>query len=146
MKLDHLAKYAPIALAMLRIVTALLFLEHGTQKLFGFPVMSGRGEGGPPPGGGGPGGMILTLMQIAGPLEGIGGLAILFGLFTRPVAFILAGEAAVIYWLAHVPMGGLFPIFNDGEAAVLFCFIFLYLFFAGPGVWSLDGLIGRKPS
>ena len=145
MKLDHLAKYAPIALAVLRIVTALLFLEHGTQKLFGFPAMqiSGGGRGGPPPGGG-PGELMLTLMTIAGPIEGIGGLAMLLGLFTRPVAFIIAGETAVVYWLAHFPRGGFFPMFNGGEAAIMFCFVFLYICFAGPGAWSLDGLFGRR--
>ena len=138
MKVDNLAKYAPIALAVLRIVTALLFLEHGTQKLFGFPAMHATG-GGPPPGGG-PSEMMLILMKIAGPLEGIGGLAMLLGVFTRPVAFILAGETAVIYWLAHVPRGGFFPIFNGGEPAIMFCFVFLYLLFAGPGSWSIDGI------
>jgi len=145
MKLDNLAKYAPLALAVLRIVTALVFIEHGTQKLFGFPMMPrpGGGSGGPPPGGG-PGDFMLTLIKIAGPLESIGGLAVLLGLFTRPAAFILAGECAVIYWMAHVPRGGFFPLLNGGESAVLFCFVFLYLFFAGPGLWSLDGLIGRR--
>ena len=149
MKLDQLAKHAPLALALLRIVTALLFLEHGTQKLFGFPAMQmpaggqGGAPGGPPPGGG-PSELMMTLMHIAGPIEGIGGLAMLLGLFTRPVAFIIAGETAVIYWLAHFPRGGFYPMFNGGEAAIMFCFVFLYIFFAGPGIWSLDGLFGKR--
>jgi len=145
MNFDGLNKYAPAALGLLRIVTALVFLQHGTQKLLGFPARQMAGGGGPPPGGG-PSEMMLTLMHIAGPLELIGGLAILFGLFSRPVAFILAGECAVIYWIAHVPMGGMFPLLNGGESAVMFCFVFLYIFFAGPGAWSLDGLMGRRPA
>ena len=139
MNFDNLTKYAPVALAVLRIVTALVFIEHGTQKLFHFPEMQRMGGGGGPPGGGGgPDATMMMLMAIAGPLELIGGLAILLGLFTRYVAFILAGECAVIYWMVHVPHGGIFPLLNGGEAAVLFCFVFLYLFFAGPGAWSVD--------
>ena len=138
MNLDKLTKYAPIALALLRIVTALVFIEHGTQKLFHFPEMQ-RPAGAPPGGGGGPDATMMLLMTIAGPLELIGGLAVLFGVFSRYVAIILAGECAVIYWIAHVPRGGIFPVLNGGESAVLFCFIFLYIFFAGPGAWSIDG-------
>ncbi|HVW92405.1 MAG TPA: DoxX family protein [Devosia sp.] len=137
MNLDNLAKYAPVALAVLRIVTALVFLEHGTQKLFDFPAFPARPGGGGPPGGPDP--LMFTLMKIAGPLETIGGLGMLVGLLTRPIAFILAGECAVIYWIAHVPHGGIYPLLNGGESAVLFCFIFLYIFFAGPGAWSIDG-------
>lgn len=140
MNLDNLTKYAPIALAVLRIVTALVFIEHGTQKLFDFPAFPVRAGGGPPGGGGGPDPMMATLLKIAGPLELIGGLAVLVGFLSRPVAFILAGECAVIFWIAHVPRGGIFPLLNGGESAVLFCFIFLYIFFAGPGVWSVDGM------
>jgi putative oxidoreductase len=130
MNFDWLNRYAPQALAVLRIVTALLFIAHGTQKLFGFPA-SGMpmGEGGLPP-----------LMLIAGILEVVGGLAILVGFLTRPVAFILAGEMAVAYWIVHVPMGGFFPVSNGGDGAVLFCFVFLYLVFAGPGAWSVDAM------
>ena len=145
MNFDGLNRFAPTALAALRIVTALLFIEHGTQKLFGFPAMRMAG-GGAPPAGGGPSELMLTLMHIAGPLEVIGGLAVLLGLLSRPAAFILAGECAVIYWLAHVPMGGFFPLLNGGESAILFCFVFLYIFFAGPGAWSLDGLWASKPT
>lgn len=145
--MNNLIRYAPVALAVLRIVTALLFLEHGTQKIFGFPAMQSFGA--PPDagaeGGGAPGGM-MTMMMLAGWLEIVGGLAIIFGLLTRPVAFILAGEMAVAYWLVHVGMGGFFPINNGGEAAIMFCFVFLYLVFAGPGAWALDNMLGRGKS
>ena len=126
-------RYAPIALAVLRIVVALLFIEHGTQKLFGFPAMQ-------MPGGGAPGGVggLPPIMLVAGILELVGGLAILVGFMTRPVAFVLAGEMAVAYWIAHAPMS-MFPVSNFGEAAILFCFAFLYFVFAGPGAWSIDG-------
>ncbi len=144
--MTNLTRYAPVALAVLRIVVALLFIEHGTQKLFGFPAMQSFG---PPPdaaGDGaaaGAGGMMMTMMLVAGWLELVGGLAILVGFFTRPIAFVLAGEMAVAYWLAHVGMGGFFPINNGGEAAIMFCFVFLYLVFAGPGAFSIDGARNR---
>jgi putative oxidoreductase len=134
MNLDSLTRYAPIGLALLRIVAALLFIEYGTQKFFDFPA-SGR------PGGGG----IPPLFMLAGLIEIIGGLLVLVGLFTRYAAFIMSGEMAIAFWLAHV--GGshsIFPIQNHGEAAVLFCFIFLYIFLAGPGAWSVDGQ--RRPA
>ena len=124
---DKLSKYQPQALAVLRIVTALLFMGHGVQKLFAFPAS----QMGPVE--------LFSLFGLAALLEIFGGLAILLGFFTRPVAFILAGEMAYAYWMMHVPMGGLLPIGNGGDAAVLFCFAFLYLVFAGPGTWSIDG-------
>lgn len=127
-----LSKYEPYALAILRIVTALLFIEHGTAKLFGFPPMHMPGDANP--GGGG----LPPLMLIGGLLEVFGGLAILFGFLTRPVAFLLSGEMAVAYWMMHVPSGGMFPLSNGGDSAILFCFVFLYLVFAGPGAWSVD--------
>ncbi len=134
MNLDALAKYAPIALALLRIVAALLFIEHGTQKLFDFPA-SGRP---------GPAGGLPPLLLAAALIEVVGGVLLLVGLFTRYAAFIMSGEMAVAYWTGHVPHGGLFPLQNFGEAAVLFCFIFLYLVFAGPGAFSLDGVRSRR--
>jgi putative oxidoreductase len=129
--LDSLDRYSPHALAVLRIVAALIFMEHGTQKLFGFPAAS---EGGQPP--------LLSLLGIGGVLEFVGGLFILVGLFTRPVAFLLAGEMAVAYWLFHAPRS-FFPVLNGGDAAILYCFVFLLLVFAGPGAWSLDAARAR---
>ena len=136
--MNALSKYAPHALAVLRIVTALLFIEHGTAKLFGFPAMQMAGDA--------PAGGLPPLMLIGGILEVFGGLAILVGFLTRPVAFILAGEMAVAYWMMHVPSGGFFPLTNGGDSAVLFCFVFLYLVFAGPGAWSVDGLRASRAS
>ena len=128
-----LSRFQPHALAVLRIVTALLFIAHGTQKLFGFPAA----EGAPP------GTMsLLSLFGAAGILEVVGGLAILLGLFTRPVAFILCGQMAVAYWMFHAP-GSMYPVLNGGDAAILFCFVFFYLVFAGAGAFSVDGLRRR---
>lgn len=127
MNSETLSRYQPQALAVLRIVTALLFIAHGTQKLLGFPanpMMPGTVD-------------YFSLMGLAGVLEVFGGLAILVGFFTRPVAFVLSGQMAVAYWMAHAP-ANFFPSNNGGEPAILFCFIFLYLVFAGPGAWSVD--------
>ena len=120
---DRLSAYAPQALAVLRIVAALLFIAHGTQKLFGFPA----GFPGP----------LEGLMLVAGIIELVAGLLILVGFFTRPAAFIASGMMAVAYWMAHAP-ASFFPTVNGGDAAVLFCFVFLYLVFAGPGAWSVN--------
>ena len=137
MNLEVLDRYQPQALAVLRIVTALAFMAHGTQKMFGFPASQM----------GGGGFVLFSLMGLAAVLEVFGGLAILAGFLTRPVAFVLAGEMAYAYWLMHVPMGGnIIPVANGGDAAVLFCFVFLYLVFAGPGAWSADGLRAAKPA
>lgn len=124
--MPDLSVWAPRALAVLRIVTALLFIEHGSQKLFNFP----------------PGehfvGFDPTVVPFwAGVLEFFGGLLVLLGLLTRPAAFVLSGEMAVAYWMAHAPQSP-FPALNGGDAAILFCFVFLYLVFAGPGAWSFD--------
>lgn len=113
------------ALAALRIVTALLFLQHGTGKILGFPMSS---MAFPPP---------WTLFWVAGWLELIGALLLLIGLFTRPAAFLLAGEMAIAYWMIHAPES-FFPIINRGETAILFCFIFLLFVATGPGAWSVD--------
>ena len=126
---DTLAPWAPRVLSLLRIVAALIFLLHGTQKLLGIPPH-------PNPAG------ITTLSWIAAWLELVGGPLLLLGLFTRPVAFILSGEMAFAYWLSHAPRH-LYPTVNGGDAAILYCFVFLYLVFAGPGPWSLDALMGR---
>ena len=117
---DQLDRYSPYMLAVLRIVTALIFIEHGTQKLFGFPPSPNP----PPP--------LFSLFGLAGVLEILGGLLVLLGLYTRPVAFILAGQMAVAYFMGHLPEG-FFPVNNGGDAAILYCFVFLYLVFAGPG-------------
>lgn len=128
----NLARLEPRLLSVLRIITGFLFMAHGAQKLFGFP---GAGQGARP--------QLLSLFGIGGILEFFGGLLILLGLFTRPVAFILCGMMAVAYFMAHAP-GGFWPIINRGELAVLYCFVFLYLAVAGGGAWSLDRLLRRS--
>lgn len=130
---DRLELWAPKALSVLRIVTGLLFLEHGTQKLLGFPPS----EHAFPP--------LFSLMGIQGALELVGGFLIVIGLLTRPVAFILAGDMAVAYFMAHAPKG-FFPTQNGGQLAILFCFVFLYLVFAGGGEWNVDARIARRRS
>lgn len=122
-----LDRWAPYALALLRIVAALIFLEHGTQKLFGFPERAG----------GGAGPALLSIYGIAGILEIVGGALLVVGLFTRPVAFVLSGLMASAYWIMHAPRS-IYPLLNNGDAAILYCFIFLYLVFAGPGAFALD--------
>lgn len=121
------ATWAPRLLSLLRIVAGLLFLEHGTQKLFGFPMRMG----------GGAGPEMMSLLWFAAILETVGGALVILGLFTRPVAFLLSGQMAVAYFLAHAPKSP-FPALNGGDAAILFCFLFLYLAAAGAGPWSLD--------
>ena len=119
--------WPPRLLSLLRIVAGLLYLGHGTQKLLGFPAMAG-GAGGPP---------ILSIYGISGLLElGLGTLLVL-GLATRPAAFIASGHMAFAYWMSHAPRSP-FPVLNGGDAAILFCFVFLYLAAAGAGPWSLD--------
>jgi putative oxidoreductase len=114
-------RYTPVALAVLRIVTALIFLEHGSQKLFGFPAAQPSGL---PP--------ALSFFWFGGILEFFGGLLVLVGLFTRCAAFVLV----------HAPKS-FFPALNGGDAAILYCFVFLYLVFAGPGLWSIDRMRER---
>jgi putative oxidoreductase len=114
---------------VLRAVAGFLFLAHGLQKLFGVLEGSAARAG--------------TLPFFAGVLEGAGGLLLLLGLFTRPVAFVLSGEMAAAYFMAHAPKHSM-PIINRGELAVLFCFVFLYLAVAGPGPWSLDRALRHK--
>jgi putative oxidoreductase len=131
MNTDRLeAVWAPRVLSVLRIVAALLFFEHGTAKLLGFPPSDHSPE-------------VLSLSWIAGALELVGGALLIVGLFTRPVAFIVSGEMAVAYWMAHAPRSA-FPLVNDGDSAILYCFVFLYLAFAGGGPWSLDALWRRE--
>jgi putative oxidoreductase len=123
---ETLERYAPQALGVLRIVAALIFIEHGTQKLFSFPAPPGAGEP-----------AAFSLLWFGAILETFGGLALLLGVFTRPVAFVLSGEMAVAYWMFHAP-NSLYPVLNGGDAAILYCFVFLLLFFVGPGAWSID--------
>jgi putative oxidoreductase len=124
-----LSNWAPYLLSLLRIIAALLFLAHGTQKLFGYPPG--------PPFTGFPN---FSMLGIAGMLEVAGGILLVLGLFTRPTAFILCGEMAVAYFRAHAPRN-FFPLLNGGEITVMFCFLFLYLVAAGPGPLSLDHLM-----
>ena len=128
---DRFSAYAPHGLAVLRIVTGLLFVHAGLAVLFNFP---------PPPPGSPP--EMATLMTVAGWIELLGGLFILVGWLTRPVAFVLCGFMAAAYWGFHFPMSP-FPNNNFGVSAILYCFIFLYLFLAGPGTWSIDTMRTR---
>ncbi|MDR6951449.1 putative oxidoreductase [Ancylobacter sp. 3268] len=121
----------PHVLSLLRIMTALLLMQHGTTKVLGFPVTPQTGVSFTTPGG------------IAGLFELFGGALLLIGLFSRPVAFVLSGMTAVAYFLVHAPRD-FFPILNGGELAALYCFTLFFLAFAGPGPWSVDRLIGKK--
>ena len=125
--------WAPYLLSVLRIVAAFLFIQFGTAKLVAFPAAIMPGGGTAP---------IGSLPGIAGLLESVGGVLLLAGLFTRPVAFILSGEMAVAYFIGHAPHG-FWPVLNQGHPAILFCFVWLYLSAAGAGPWSLDAKRGR---
>ncbi|AGT08132.1 DoxX family protein [Paracoccus aminophilus] len=125
---NTLNRFQPYTIALLRIVAGLLYLEHGTQKLFSFPIDGPASLAG------------LTL--VSGLLELVGGALIVLGFFTRPVAFILSGHMAFAYFMAHAPKS-FFPVANGGDAAILFCFVFLALVTTGPGALSLDGRNGR---
>jgi putative oxidoreductase len=131
MELPWLSRWQPQLLAILRIVTGLLFLEHALSKFFAFPVPF-------------PVHPLPPLLMAAGVIELTVGVLVTLGLFTRLAAFIAAGEMAVAYWIQHVPTGGFWPLANKGEAAILFCFVFLYLAAAGPGAWSIDGARTRN--
>jgi putative oxidoreductase len=120
----NLDRFAPQFLSVLRIVAGLLFFLHGPQKLFGFPPSPMS-----PP--------FFSIYGVAAILELVGGLMIMVGFFTRPVAFVMSGLMAFAYFLSHAPRS-FFPTSNGGDAAILYCFLFLYLVFAGPGPWSLD--------
>lgn len=126
------AYWAPRLLSVLRIVSALLFMMHGTAKLFQLPHQAMFDNL-----------QIMSLVGLQGILEFGGGLLLLIGLFTRPVAFVLAGDMAVAYFMVHWPNGWL-PLLNGGEAAIMYCFVFLYLFVAGPGPWSVDARLRAR--
>jgi len=123
---DFSQTWAPRVLSLLRVMTALLFLQHGTAKLLGFPHVAAFDDL-----------QLMSLLGVSGILELGGGLLMLIGLFTRPVAFMLSGFMAVAYFMAHAPQG-FYPLLNQGELAVLYCFVFLYFAVAGGGSWSAD--------
>ena len=136
MALDRafLERTRPAALTILRVVTAYLFMLHGSAKLFGMPHQSVFDNL-----------QLMSIIGLAGILEFFGGLLILVGFFTRPAAFVLCGFMAVAYFMAHASQGNpLLPLLNQGDLAVLFCFVFLYFVFAGAGPWSVDALLARR--
>jgi len=124
--------WAPRLLSVLRLVVGLLFLEHGLSKLFGFPPVPEMNKI-----------ELFSLIGLSGILEFVGGLLLILGLFTRPTAFILSGEMAVAYFMVHAPRG-FYPILNEGESAIIYCFVFLYLAAAGAGPWSIDARNSRE--
>lgn len=131
--MNCLNRFQPILLSVLRIAAAYMFLLHGTAKLFAMPhveMFDGL--------------QFFSIYGLAGVLEVVGGILLLLGLFTRPVAFVLSGQMAVAYFMAHAGQAPLFPLLNGGEAAALFSFIFIYLAAAGGGAWSLDNKICKK--
>ena len=125
-------RLSPHLLSLLRIVAALIFIEHGTQKLFGFPAAPPDGYP-----------AFLSLFWWQGVIEAVGGALLVLGLFTRFVAFILSGNMAVAYWMVHAPKS-FYPALNGGDAAILYCFVFLYIAAAGGGPWSIDRLLKRS--
>lgn len=135
----NLEVWSPYVLGLLRIVTALLFFQHGLQKIFHYP-----------PGGHNTGEFVLLSFHgIAGSLEFVGGFLLAIGLFSRATALTLSGEMAVGYFGVHVPLGmkvhaGYFPVVNGGDLAILFCFVFFYFVFSGPGMWSIDELVAGR--
>jgi putative oxidoreductase len=134
MNLTAIRSWEPYTRSVLRIVAGLTYSLHGYQKMFGlFGGMGGTGA--KPP--------FLSLLWTAGVIETVGGALLILGLFTTPIAFILSGEMAFAYFIRHFPRSP-WPIMSGGELAVVYCFLFLYLFTAGPGAWSLDNLLRKK--
>jgi putative oxidoreductase len=129
MQLDRVSVFSPYMLSILRIMSGLIFMAHGTQKMLNFP----RGQ---------PAVDLTSLSGIAGFFELIGGALIAIGLLARPAAFLCSGVMAAAYFIAHAPRS-VYPILNGGDAAILYCFVFLYIFFAGPGPWSVDAMRRR---
>ena len=131
--MHFLEPFAPQLLSVLRLMSGLLLLQHGTTKYLNFPVSPMNNAS------------LQTMGGAAGAMELVGGVLLIIGLFTRPVAFLLSGMTAVAYFYAHAPRGG-FPILNGGELAILYSFVFLYLSAAGGGAWSADRLLSGKTS
>ncbi len=131
MDFTFLSRWAPQLLSALRIIAALLFFAHGSAKLLGFPQVEMFA-----------GLQVTSIFGIAGIIEIVGSILLFIGLFSRLVAFLLAGEMAIAYFYVHAPQN-FHPILNGGEAAILFCFIFLYIAAAGPGPWSIDASRGK---
>jgi putative oxidoreductase len=129
--IEKLNEFSTDSLSALRVMTGLMFLQHGTQKILSFPEAPAWEVA------------AFSLSWTAGMMELIGGALIVLGLFTRPVAFLLSGLMACAYFMAHA-VQNFYPILNGGELSILFCFTFLYLVFAGPGRWSLDAKMGRS--
>ena len=127
---DTAKSYAPYVLSILRIMSALLLLQHGLSKFFGFPMAMQTPA-------------TFSLFWFAGAIEIVGGVLLLIGLWTQPVAFILSGELAFAYFIGHAPRS-FYPLVNNGEAAVLFCFVYFYIAFAGGGPWSVDAMRRRS--
>ena len=130
--MPNLTAWAPRVLSLLRIITALLFMEHGLMKLFAFPAAQ---PGAPHP--------LPPLLMAAGAIELVGGGLIAVGLFTRVAAFICAGERAAAYFMVHIK-ASFWPALNQGDAAIMFCWVFFYLAFAGGGAWSVDALVRKR--
>lgn len=130
--MNNLGLWAPRVLSILRLVAALAFMQHGLMKLFDFPAAQ---AGAPDP--------LPVMLQVAAWLEVVGGGLLAVGLFTRPTAFVLSGLMAFAYFIAHAPKS-FYPALNGGEPALLFCFVFFYLVFAGGGAWSLDAIVRKK--
>jgi putative oxidoreductase len=131
--MPNLDVWAPRVLSLLRVIAALLFMQHGLMKLWEFP---GPQEGAPDP--------LPPLLLAAAWIETVGGALIAVGLFTRIAAFVCSGQMAVAYFMAHASQG-FWPALNHGELAIMFAFVFLYLVFAGAGVWSVDALVRKRP-
>ncbi|MCK0197975.1 DoxX family protein [Ancylobacter sp. 6x-1] len=125
-----LAAWAPRILSVLRIAAGLLLLQHGCTKILGFPTTQMTGVS------------LSSMPGLAGIIELVGGILLVLGLFTRPAAFLVSGMTAVAYFMVHAPQS-FFPIINGGELAALYCFVFFYIFFAGPGPWSVDAAMRR---
>ncbi len=129
---ESFERHRPLALSGLRIIAGLMFMQHGTQKIFGFPAPAmGPFD-------------IASQIGIGGVLELVGGALLVIGLFTRPVAFLMSGMMAVAYFQFHAASGGFFPLVNQGELAALYCWVFLYIFFAGPGSIAVDTVLKKK--